>query len=111
MILEYLATEGIHKNEGIVDFIKLEPYIDSSLMWKSGAIDIQRAISYLENLKYVIYDTENKTMRITPDGINALKDGSIQSLANKTFGGLVSIHIQFFCIIISLIALIISILK
>ncbi|GAB6010827.1 hypothetical protein [Viscerimonas tarda] len=111
MLLEYLAAEGIHKNEGITDILKLKPYVDSSLMWKSTSEDIQKSISYLECLKYVIYDTENKTMRIASDGVNALKDGGIQNLANNTFGGLVSIHIQFFCIAISLTALIISMLK
>jgi hypothetical protein len=68
-------------------------------------------MAFLLRLAYIGYDKESKSIFITNDGVNALKDGDIQNLANNTFGGLVSIHIQFFCIVMSLIALIISILN
>jgi len=111
MILEYLATEGSSKTRCPEAILKMAPHYDKSLLWSSDITDIQRAIRYLEKVEYTVYDEKSETISITQSGICALKDGSIQNLANHAFGGLVSIHIQFFCIVISLIALIISILK
>jgi len=111
MILEYLATEGTSNTGGPVTTLRMAPYIDKSLMWKADLLDIRRAVNYLEKLEYIEYDEKSETISISQGGIDALKDGTIQNLANNAFGGLVSIRIQFFCIAVSLIALIISILK
>ena len=110
VILEYLATDGL-LNSSPVSLLEIAPHIDKSLMWNSNFIDIQRAVLYLWKLEYIDYNKDSEIVKITQNGICALKDGSIQNLAYSAFRGVVSIRLQFLCIAVSMIALLISILK
>ena len=110
-MLEFFTTEGPLSSGGPITILKMEPYIDKSLMWKADIVDIRRSVTYLTMLGYINYDEKSGEINITQSGINALRDGNIQNLANSSFGRLVNIQIQFVCITVSLIALLISIIK
>lgn len=108
-ILEYVATHDGTPSKIPEVFIDFAKYIDKSLLWRINNNDVTNSGSYLVALK--LLKVEDSKLYITEDGIKCLQNYALQTTSISTQMNFIS-HINWIiCTLISLTAIVISILE
>lgn len=108
-ILEYVATHNGTTGGGPEIFLTFSEYIDKTLHWKTQMCDITQAGLYLIAIK--LLTVEEHKLYITEEGIKYLQNCALQAATISTRLNFISHSNWIICTLISLTALVISILK